>query len=162
MTINNSLFIESVFEIAFGDDAINKGFSETEVLEKLRQFSDLALKAENNNDMSFTLYDEATGDEVEGSADAKSDLGVSLYFEGYGDMTSQDDCGTPVYIEKYDGELKVRIYGDINSEEPTHNISLEGALLSKRKLDEEASCNSSLEPYEGEIRVGLWPVNEGE
>ena len=36
-------FIENVFEIAFGDNAINKDFSEKEVLEKLREFSDKLL-----------------------------------------------------------------------------------------------------------------------
>jgi len=33
-------FIENVFEIAFGDDAINKDYSREEVLIKLREFSD--------------------------------------------------------------------------------------------------------------------------
>jgi len=33
-------FIEEVFEIAFGDDAINRDFSYEEVLERLREFSD--------------------------------------------------------------------------------------------------------------------------
>lgn len=40
-------FIENVFEIAFGDNAINKDYSKEEVLEKLRQFSDDALEVEN-------------------------------------------------------------------------------------------------------------------
>tara|TARA_Y100000817_G_scaffold212341_1_gene166862 strand:+ start:4114 stop:4401 length:288 start_codon:yes stop_codon:yes gene_type:complete len=39
-------FIEEVYEIAFGDDAINRGFDKEEVLEKLRGFSDNALKYE--------------------------------------------------------------------------------------------------------------------
>ena len=33
-------FIEEVFEIAFGDNAINRGFSYKKVLERLREFSD--------------------------------------------------------------------------------------------------------------------------
>ena len=33
-------FIEEVFEIAFGDDAINRDFSYEEVLGRLREFSD--------------------------------------------------------------------------------------------------------------------------
>ena len=33
-------FIEEVFEIAFGDDAINRDFSYEEVLARLREFSD--------------------------------------------------------------------------------------------------------------------------
>ncbi len=41
-------FIEQVFEIAFGDDAVNKGFYRTEVLARLRNFSDNALKWEEH------------------------------------------------------------------------------------------------------------------
>ena len=33
-------FVENVFEIAFGDDAINRDFTASEVLAKLREFSD--------------------------------------------------------------------------------------------------------------------------
>lgn len=42
-------FIENVFEIAFGDNAINKDYSKEEVLKTLRQFSDDALEVENDN-----------------------------------------------------------------------------------------------------------------
>jgi len=37
-------FIEQVYEIAFGDDAFNKGYDRQEVLDKLREFSDKALE----------------------------------------------------------------------------------------------------------------------
>ena len=36
-------FEEQVFEIAFGDDAVNRGFTKENVLEQLRYFSDTAL-----------------------------------------------------------------------------------------------------------------------
>jgi len=39
-------FIEKVYEIAFGDNAINKEFTQQEVIDKLREFSDKALKGE--------------------------------------------------------------------------------------------------------------------
>jgi len=45
-------FIEEVYEIAFGDDAINRDFSYEEVLERLREFSDKA----------YILYDMDSGD----------------------------------------------------------------------------------------------------
>ena len=38
-------FIENVFEVAFGDDAINKDFTYQQVLDKLDEFSSLALQA---------------------------------------------------------------------------------------------------------------------
>ena len=39
-------FIEDVYEIAFGDNAINKGQTEQEVLDKLKEFSDNSLEKE--------------------------------------------------------------------------------------------------------------------
>ena len=38
-------FIENVFEVAFGDDALNKKFTYQEVLDKLDEFSALSLLA---------------------------------------------------------------------------------------------------------------------
>jgi len=40
--MNTREFIEEVYEIAFGDDAINRDFSYEEVLEELRDNSDRA------------------------------------------------------------------------------------------------------------------------
>ena len=39
-------FIENTYEIAFGDNAINKGYTNEEVLQKLQDFSDDALRYE--------------------------------------------------------------------------------------------------------------------
>tara|TARA_A100000171_G_C1996275_1_gene79697 strand:- start:146 stop:337 length:192 start_codon:yes stop_codon:yes gene_type:complete len=39
-------FIEKVFEIAFGDDAINRSFTYEEVIEKLQEYSDNSLMVE--------------------------------------------------------------------------------------------------------------------
>lgn len=46
--VNAYEFIREVFELAFGEDAINKGFEPEEVLDKLREFSDAALEGEND------------------------------------------------------------------------------------------------------------------
>ena len=43
-------FIEEVFEIAFGDNAINKDYSMGEVLDRLMEFSDNALKYEEGEE----------------------------------------------------------------------------------------------------------------
>jgi len=64
--------------------------------------------------------------------------GIYIQPKGYGDNTSQIDVGCPVVIEYKNGEPFVVIYGDINSEEPTHNISLAGAKESLRKEEEDA------------------------
>ena len=39
-----SNFIEEVYEIAFGDEALNRDFSPEEVIEELQSFSDKALE----------------------------------------------------------------------------------------------------------------------
>ena len=41
---NPKQFIEEVFEIAFGNDAINRNYSMGEVLDRLMEFSDDALR----------------------------------------------------------------------------------------------------------------------
>ncbi len=41
-------FIEEVYEIAFGDNAFNRGFDSEEVVTKLKEFSDNAHKWEEN------------------------------------------------------------------------------------------------------------------
>ena len=41
-------FIGAVFEIAFGENAIHRGFTHDEVLARLREFSDAALTTEVN------------------------------------------------------------------------------------------------------------------
>ena len=43
-------FIEEVFEIAFGENAINRDFSMGEVLDKLMEFSNNALKYEEGEE----------------------------------------------------------------------------------------------------------------
>jgi len=45
-TMTDQKFIEEVFEIAFGDDAYNKGYYKDDVLGRLRNFSDAAFEKE--------------------------------------------------------------------------------------------------------------------
>jgi len=47
--MNKDQFIEEIYEIAFGDNAINRDFGFEEVIEKLQEFSDNALKWEDKN-----------------------------------------------------------------------------------------------------------------
>jgi len=42
-------FLEKTFEIAFGDDAINKSYTMKEVVDRLREFSDNSLVVEEND-----------------------------------------------------------------------------------------------------------------
>ncbi len=45
---DDSRFIEEIYEIAFGEDAINRDFSHDEVIEQIREFSDNALEWEES------------------------------------------------------------------------------------------------------------------
>ena len=45
--VHKTVFKEAIFEIAFGDDAISKGYSEEDVIAELRMFSDQALDDED-------------------------------------------------------------------------------------------------------------------
>ena len=92
----------------------------------------------------FALHHEITGDDgtsrklvtvIDGNS-------ISVEAEGYNTCNIDDDCkpGTgitaPVMIEAWDGELRVIVWGDINQEDPTHIISLEGARKSERDDDD--------------------------
>lgn len=62
-----------------------------------------------------------------------SSQGIAIVFDGHSDYVSEDDKGQPLWIERNDGEIHVVIFDDINSEEPTHVISLEGARNEARR-----------------------------
>tara|TARA_B100001250_G_C19264375_1_gene556294 strand:- start:45 stop:344 length:300 start_codon:yes stop_codon:yes gene_type:complete len=47
---NVKTFLKEAYEIAFGDEAINRGFSPEEVIEELQSFSDKALKYDEGED----------------------------------------------------------------------------------------------------------------
>ena len=53
---DDSYFIEEIYEIAFGDDAINRNFSHDEVIEQIREFSDHALEWEESGLELEQLY----------------------------------------------------------------------------------------------------------
>lgn len=60
------------------------------------------------------------------------ETGIEIQAEGYGDSSSNVGSGSPIFIEWYDGKLRVHLFGDINREDPTHSIDLEGARESAR------------------------------
>lgn len=59
---------------------------------------------------------------------------IYIRFEGYGDCASEDGHGDPIMIEIHNGVPRVIVWGDINKEDPTNIISLEGAQEDKRKV----------------------------
>ena len=55
---DDSRFIEEIYEIAFGDNAIHRNFSHDEVIDRIREFSDTALEVEDGTERK--LIDEIT------------------------------------------------------------------------------------------------------
>ena len=55
--------------------------------------------------------------------------------EGYGEKTMDNGQGSPIMIERYNGKLRVILWGDINMEDPTDTIEMEGAREDKRKVE---------------------------
>ena len=49
--MNKDQFIEEIYEIAFGDNAINRDFDFEEVIERIQEFSDNAFKYEEGEDL---------------------------------------------------------------------------------------------------------------
>jgi len=65
---------------------------------------------------------------------------ISVRVDGYGDCGTENGYGCPIYIEHYDGKLSVRLWSDINHEDPTHAVDMEGARETERKGDCCAEC----------------------
>jgi hypothetical protein len=86
----------------------------------------------------FLVEDEAVEDEDEARNRGRlvtvsaTGAGLGIVPEGYGDLCSPDGKGVPILIDYYDGRLRVVVWSDINQEDPTHTIDLEGARESAR------------------------------
>lgn len=58
--------------------------------------------------------------------------GINIRPKQYGDFDSEAGFGAPIYLELYEGGLRLIVWSDINQQEPTHVISLEGAREARR------------------------------
>lgn len=63
---------------------------------------------------------------------APNGAGLFIHVDGYGDKCSKDGSGLVVGLDYFEGKLTVRVWADINNENATHNIDLEGASENKR------------------------------
>lgn len=75
------------------------------------------------------LQDSITGETVN-VAVSEGPNGIEITPEGT--ATFDSDQGSPIFIESYDGKLRIHVWSDINSEDPTHTIELDGALTKNR------------------------------
>lgn len=85
--------------------------------------------------VTLLLHDEVKDDAIRTVVDMKNGLGIGISFDGYSDFNSSGDSGTPVFIEKYNDALRVLIYNDIEKDEPSHIITLDGARTQQRKTN---------------------------
>ena len=60
---------------------------------------------------------------------------VCIQPDGTGDHNSGVSDGFPVVVEFCDGKPRVHVWADINQEDATHTIELDGALESRRAHD---------------------------
>jgi len=58
---------------------------------------------------------------------------ILIGFSGYGEHDAQPGQGTPILLEVLEGKLRLLVWADINSPNPTHIIDLSGAAEAKRK-----------------------------
>ena len=65
-----------------------------------------------------------------------SDFAISIYPQGHGDLGSADGHGCPLFIEFYQGRLRVIAFPDINDQDP-QIIDLSGAKEDTRLIIEE-------------------------
>ncbi len=60
-------------------------------------------------------------------------MGVFLSFDYHGEKTAAEGHGQPVMVEFHEGQVKVRVWSDINQEDATHVVSLDKAREVYRK-----------------------------
>lgn len=99
------------------------------------------MNAQQENPISFLLTDghsdvnDPTPVKISVHAEVNG-FGLALRVEGCGMKTMETGFNQVVIIEKYGGDIRVLVWADINQEDPTHIISMEGARESKRKQDD--------------------------
>lgn len=78
------------------------------------------------------LFDEVTDKKIFATVGfANGQLAINI--EGYGDAGSNNGEGFPIVLDLFDNKLRVVVWADINKEDPTHKIDLEGAKEIFRK-----------------------------
>ena len=92
------------------------------------------MKSKMEPTIKYYLVDEVSGKKILCKITCGTGK-IFISFEGYGDCCSKDGYGEPVVIDYFDEKLKVLVYSDINQEDPTHRVDLEGALENKRKVN---------------------------
>ena len=64
-----------------------------------------------------------------------SDFAISIFPQGHGDFGSAVGHGCPLFIEFYQGHLRVIVFPDINEQDP-RIIDLSGAMEDRRSSED--------------------------
>ncbi len=107
----------------------------TKAAEEMRQVREADERAEitaKPNQIDVVLQDQHDTDDTLAVTVIATERGVEIRAAGHSDYHTEAPFGSPVYLELVDGVLMVRIWADINREDTTHSIPLDGALESKR------------------------------
>jgi len=77
--------------------------------------------------LCFKLHHHETKRELTGRIET-NDLGIDIFFDGYGQHTMNPGFGSPVFIEADPhGNPLVYCWAEIDNEDHTHTINLQGA-----------------------------------
>lgn len=95
-------------------------------------------RAQSISPMQYTLRSGGRKIIVVISQDANTGL-LEIRPVGYGDHDSADGEGCPILLDLFGGKFMLHVWGDINKGNPTHQIDLEGALETKRKVESQLS-----------------------
>jgi len=82
----------------------------------------------------FTIEDQESGFETAEGTFTALPHGLAVRVTGYTDNASVDDLGELFTLIRYKGALQLLVFADVNQEEPTHTISLEGARNLNREI----------------------------
>lgn len=93
--------------------------------------------------MKFKLKDASpNADKVVKGKIVQTSGGIEIFAEGYGSCNMENGYGAPIFLEIWEGKLRLHVFADINREDSTHTIDLEGALESARNETCEECGNS--------------------
>jgi len=73
------------------------------------------------------------GERVIHAEAAEEQNGLAIYPTGYGRFACADGTAGPIRLEVHEGRLRLLVWDDINFEDPSHEIDLEGAREDHRR-----------------------------
>jgi len=73
---------------------------------------------------------ESMSDKISTKTNDRPYPSLEVFVEGIG--TNSEEEGSAIYLEYFEGRWWLRVWSDINNQDPTHSIDMSGALESRR------------------------------